>query len=167
MLVNSAFAKLFFPGTSAIGKRVRLNPEVSPDAPWMEIAGVIGDTRQFGMESSVQPEMYIPLAIYPAAGVSPAVIIRTADNPKLHLKDIQNSVRQADPEIPVFSMRTMEQVEARKLGYGRSTRHSSPGLLLWPWCWPLAAFLPWSRIRCPSELLKLECEWRAAPHKAM
>ena len=114
VLVNAAFAVFYFPGESAVGKRLRYNPVNDPDAPLQQIAGVIGDARQDGLEAAVQPEIFIPLAR--SMILFPAVIIRTADDPASHLRDIVKAVHQIDPEIPVFSARTMQQVESRRLG---------------------------------------------------
>jgi predicted permease len=114
ILVNATFAKTFFPSENAVGKRLRYSPSVNPNAPWQTIAGVLGDTRQAGPEAVVRPEIYRPLAR--TASPFPGIIIRTADNPLSHLRDIEAAVRAADAELPLFHVRTMEQVETRRLG---------------------------------------------------
>lgn len=114
ILVNAAFAKRFFPGENAVGKRLRYSPATNPDAPWLQVVGVLGDIRQDGLESAVLPQLFMPLAA--AVSPFPAIIIRTSDNPILHLREIQDAVHQADPDVPVFQPRTMEQVEAHSLG---------------------------------------------------
>ena len=113
ILVNRRFAKEFFPNQNAVGKRLRYNPNVKRNAKWLEIVGVIGDVRQEGLERVVQPELYMPL--WQSTNMFPAVIIRTASNPALDLRDIEDAVHKADPEIPVFLPRTMEEVERRRL----------------------------------------------------
>jgi putative ABC transport system permease protein len=114
VLVNAAFAKLFFPQQNVVGKRLRYSPNINPGASWQEIVGVIGDTRQNGLEDAVQPELYAPLSR--STTLYPAVIIRTANRPLPHLRDIENAVRAVDAGVPVFLPRTMQQVEARSLG---------------------------------------------------
>ena len=113
VLVNATFARTFFSDANAVGKRLRVKPTVNPGQEWQQIAGVIGDTRQDGLEGSVQPEIYVPLAR--DTNMFPAVIIRTVDSPASHLRDIENAVHRLDPEIPIFSVRTMQQVELRGL----------------------------------------------------
>jgi putative ABC transport system permease protein len=114
ILVNATFAKLFSPHKSAVGRRLRYSPNINPNASWQEIVGVIGDTRQDGLEGVVQPELYMPLSR--SISMFPAVIIRTADKPGRHLRYIENAVHQVDAEVPIFLPRTMEQVESRRVG---------------------------------------------------
>ena len=113
ILVNETFAKSFFPQGDSVGKRVRYDP-ADPTAPWQQIVGVIGDTRQDGLEAAVQPQIFLPLAR--SISLFPGIIIRTSNNPASHLPDIERAVRSVDPDIPIFFPRTMEQVEARRLG---------------------------------------------------
>jgi putative ABC transport system permease protein len=114
VLVNAAFARVFFRNESPIGKRIRYSPAVNPDAPWQQIVGVIADTPQDDPSGVVQPEMYRPLSR--TISMYPAIIIRTKDNPLSHVRDIEAAVRAVDPELPLFLPRTMEQVQARRLG---------------------------------------------------
>jgi predicted permease len=113
ILVNAAFARRFFPNESAVGKRLRLSPVLNPSGPWIHIVGVVKDVQQNGLETVVEPELYMPLAA--AVVPFPAVIIRTANSPMLHLRDVEDAVRQADVEVPVFMPRTMEQVGTSRL----------------------------------------------------
>src|ERR1044071_420232 len=48
VIVNEAFEKNFFPGQSAIGKRIRLSGS-SAEAPWPTVVGVVSDVRQGGL----------------------------------------------------------------------------------------------------------------------
>jgi len=113
VLVNSTFAKTFFPNENAVGRRIRYAPGVNSNAPWQQIAGIIGDTRQLGPEAAVRPEIYRPLSR--ASNNFLGVVIRTADDPAAHLRDLEAAVHQADAELPVFYPRTMDQVEGRRL----------------------------------------------------
>jgi hypothetical protein len=114
VLVNSAFVKTFFPNESAIGKRIRYAPDLNPQAQWEQIVGVIGDTRQSSFDEASDPELYRPLARN--ISLRPAIVMRTVDNPLLHQRDIESALHDVDSELPIFSPRTMEQIEARRLG---------------------------------------------------
>jgi len=113
VLVNSTFAKIFFPNENAVGRRIRYGVPVNGDAPWQQIVGIIGDTRQLGPEAAVRPEIYRPLSR--STNNYLGIVVRTADNPAAHLRDLEAAVREADPELPLFYPRTMEQVEGRRL----------------------------------------------------
>jgi len=57
VMVNEAFEKHFFPGESAVGKRIRLVAGSSADAPWPTVVGVVNDVRQGGLAGDVMPEV--------------------------------------------------------------------------------------------------------------
>lgn len=51
-IVNTAFAKKYFGGSSAIGHHLR----ESPTAPWTTIVEEIGDIRNMSLEAAVVPQ---------------------------------------------------------------------------------------------------------------
>ncbi len=117
ILVNATFAKTFFPGESAVGKRIRISPALNPYVPWQEIVGVIGDTRQASVEAPVRPELFSPLSR--SISMYPAIAIRTKDDPLLHVHDIESALHKQDSELPIFYPRTMDDIKARRLGARR------------------------------------------------
>ena len=47
LLINETMARKFWPGESAVGKRLKLSS--TPErAPWITVVGVVGDVRHFG-----------------------------------------------------------------------------------------------------------------------
>ena len=114
VLVNDTFSKTFFPDGNVVGKRFRFSPYTIANSPYQQIVGVIGDTHQDGPEAAVRPEIYRPLTR--ATNTYPGIVIRTADNPLSHLRDLAEALHQVDSELPIFYPRTMDQVEARRLG---------------------------------------------------
>ena len=59
VIVNEAFEKHFFPGESAVGKRIRLMPGPA-EARWQTVVGVVSDVRQSGLAGDVMPQVYSP-----------------------------------------------------------------------------------------------------------
>jgi putative ABC transport system permease protein len=57
-IVNDAFARRYWPGASAIGKRVR---EAGGD-DWRTVVGIVGDIRHSGPAAEARPEVDIPYA---------------------------------------------------------------------------------------------------------
>jgi putative ABC transport system permease protein len=61
-LVNRSLAERYWPGESALGKRMRavsMESEVAGGAEWLRIVGVVGDVRHWGHEEQPMPEMYV------------------------------------------------------------------------------------------------------------
>jgi putative ABC transport system permease protein len=84
-----------------------------------QIIGVVGDTRDQGLNRNPGPAMYIPQAQVPDAvnalnvRITPvAWVVRTQGDPYLVSSEIQEQLRQASG-LPVTSVRSMEDVVAR------------------------------------------------------
>src|SRR5215472_345262 len=61
-IVNQEFARQFFPGEDALGKRFRVPSPVGPPAPWQTIVGIATDVHHLGLAQKVSPEIYDQLA---------------------------------------------------------------------------------------------------------
>jgi putative ABC transport system permease protein len=55
-IVSSALARKYWPGENPIGKRLRF--EEDPDGPWITVVGLVGDTRQLGLDQEAPPIVY-------------------------------------------------------------------------------------------------------------
>ena len=73
-LVNETFARRFFANQDSTGKRLILGV-MDPQQSLFEIVGVVGDTRDFGLDQDVEP------TIYTSASGPGTLLIRTAGNP--------------------------------------------------------------------------------------
>jgi predicted permease len=102
-VVNEAFAEEFFPGESALGKRIEVG---SRNGRWREIVGIAGNVKVQGrrsidpfmiyvpLEESFEPEVYLILkSSLPLSSLIPATT---------------RAVHSADPSQPVYDVATME-----------------------------------------------------------
>ncbi len=55
-VVNESFAREYFAGASPVGARIRWARGENPQ--WMEIVGVVGDVKQFGLNQPEEPAFY-------------------------------------------------------------------------------------------------------------
>jgi cell division protein FtsX len=101
-LVNEAFAKHYFPGESAIGKRIA---DVGTAGGWLTIEGVVEDVRQSGLESEVTPEVY--RAQTKGGGELLSFVIRTTRAPTSLASAVRAAVAEVDRNQPVFNLMTM------------------------------------------------------------
>jgi putative ABC transport system permease protein len=111
-IINQTMARLAFPGESPIGKRLRVNRR----SPWMEIVGVVGDTR---WQDPTQPP---PPVFYGATtqglGNSPALLVRTSLDRTSLANMLRAMLHEANPAVPV-KFETMEELFAGTLAYPR------------------------------------------------
>lgn len=104
--------RLFGSGVQAVGKRIKLDPEV-PDEPWRTIVGVAGDMRYRELQS-IRWDVYVPFA-QSASGYVNHFAVRTMTDPMAFLSVIRREVAALDPNQPITGVATMEQLVADKL----------------------------------------------------
>jgi predicted permease len=115
-IVNEAFARKYWPGESALGKRVRLGPN-SDAAPWITVVGVVGNVRHTGLDSEPRPEVYRHLLTSPPTG--PVVVVRTTADPSALVPTLGAAVRELDRGIPAATAQTMREIIARSVAERR------------------------------------------------
>jgi putative ABC transport system permease protein len=128
VVVNEAFVKQTFPDGNAIGKRI-LGWAADTITSWREIVGVVGDTRSFGREQSVPPEVFMPIT-QPPHNAWPAfnrsmMIVAKARAGTIVAPAMRAAVTRFDAQLPVWDLQTMESV----LDQSTSTRRFNTLLL--------------------------------------
>ncbi len=108
IIVNQAFAKKFFPGEDPIGKRIKPGISTNSDEPAMrEIVGVVSDVRNRNLSSEVRAGYFMPVPQMPFNQMT--LIVRTENDPHSLITAVQNEVHAMDQEVPVFSIKTMDE----------------------------------------------------------
>lgn len=103
-VVNETFARRFFPGQEAIGKRFNFN---GPDNPFWEIIGVCGDGKYNSLGEEPKPALFRPqLRDY---STSVAVVARTKSDPRTALAAMQSEMRNLDPTLPLYEVKTLNE----------------------------------------------------------
>jgi len=113
-VVNQTFAKRYFPGGEPIGQTIRLGG-LDSDAPEMQIVGIVGDTRNRGLERPAMPEVFV--SARQAAGTDNQLYlaVRTDGEPRTVLPAIRDRVRSLDPDQPVYAISTLEESFTQQL----------------------------------------------------
>jgi predicted permease len=123
VVVDKVFAQKFFPGQSAIGKRIHLR---KPDR-LAEIVGETAHVKQWGLDSddaqSLRAELYIPAMQMPDDYIqstgSTVFVVRSASSPAALFADIRRVSQQMSNEQVIYGEETMDQVVARSLATQR------------------------------------------------
>jgi putative ABC transport system permease protein len=113
-IVNETMAKRYWPGASPLGKRVRLNGTEQ----WMEVVGVIGDVKHWGLDARVDAELYRPQRQV-VSPVMTYVIGTDGDGARLAVA-AREQVRAVDANLPVSRLQTMEAVAATSVASRRA-----------------------------------------------
>ena len=108
-VIDQVLADRYWPAGDAIGRRMALYFEGSPDKPvWREIVGVVGHVKKYGLDGRVKEQYYIPSP--QQARRSMFLALRTATAPTSIVAAARAAVRDLDTGLPVFRVQTMEQV---------------------------------------------------------
>ena len=113
-IINETLARTAFPGESPIGQRIRTGTNTS--APWMEIVGIVGDTRWQDPSQRAQPVIYA--ASTQGAGNSPAILARTSLDDQSLARTLRAILHDADPTVPV-KFETLDELFDSTLTYPR------------------------------------------------
>ena len=106
VIVNQEFARQYFPGEVALGKRFRV-PSPRVQAPWLTIVGIAADVHHLGLAQQVSPEIYDPLSqggIY-YGGI---FVVRTPEIESTAAA-LRRIVARLDPSQPVSEIATMDE----------------------------------------------------------
>ena len=121
-IINETLARQYWPGENALGRRFKIG---GPDeeTPWTEIAGIVADVRQMGIDEPVKAEMYLP---YQQINHNPWFIprdlaIRTTGDTSNLVSSVRGIIREVDPDQPVSNVATMaellgEEAAQRRMG---------------------------------------------------
>jgi predicted permease len=115
-VVNKAFAEKYFPGTNAIGRRIRIGGLTSAEQ-WMTIVGVAPTMFSGDASHPRVPLYYAPLSQHHSSFVN--IIMQTAGPPMNVTQQVRQSVAQLNADIPIYWVYSMDEALARPLWYIR------------------------------------------------
>ena len=117
VIVNQRFADMYFKGEDPLGRQI----SVTEDAPngidlrGQTIVGVSATVRQREIQGN-EPDavVYVPYFTGPNLGRTVAVIVRTSAGTAAAVPVIRQTVLELDADIPVFNVRTMDELLAQR-----------------------------------------------------
>jgi macrolide transport system ATP-binding/permease protein len=101
-IVNQQFAKTYWPGQDAIGKRIRLD---SMDGPAAEVVGVAQTGHYLAVNEPPNPYVYLPYEQNPRQRMT--LIVQSVGDPGALAGPLREAVRSIDGNVPVFNLRTV------------------------------------------------------------
>jgi predicted permease len=113
-IVNRSLASRFWPGTSAVGRRLRLGGTAefgfalgAKGGPLFQIVGVVEDSKFASFNDNGALGVYRPLA--QAYSGSTTVVARTKGDVAAAIAGVRGAVRVLDPNMPITSARSFEE----------------------------------------------------------
>jgi putative ABC transport system permease protein len=112
IVIDEEFAKRYWPNEDAVGKRVRMGAD--PKAPVLEVLGVVGRVKMESLnQNSDRVQGYFAFNQLPQGGMT--VIIKGASDPNQLISSVRSAVREIDPDQPIYSPRTMNEIRAESV----------------------------------------------------
>jgi putative ABC transport system permease protein len=117
-IVNQAFVREKFPHRNPIGERAVV------DGTTCEIVGVVGDVKS-AMGEPIPSTAFIPLAQDPGeiqgfqAWFPVSILVRTAQPPLSLSHAVETAVHDAEPDLPIGHIQSMEQILSTSLAFQR------------------------------------------------
>lgn len=113
IIINEAFAREFWPGESALGRRVTYNRVAR------EIVGVVGDVRRRGLAEGTPPDMFIPHLQEAWDGQMFLTVRSAGERTDPAIAAVRGTVREMDAEVPVGMVLDMEELVAESVAGAR------------------------------------------------
>ena len=118
-VVNETFARTYLRTEEPIGRRVRFvngRGIAPPAAPWITIVGVVADVKEDELDAPVRPQIY--RSLLQASTLSLAIVAR-GDGAPPPAAVVEQAVQAADPNLPLYAVRTGEDLIAAQLAQRR------------------------------------------------
>src|SRR5512143_506633 len=121
MVVNDAAARRIWPDQDPVGHRLTVGTRLGLGDDHAraggEVVGVIGDLKEGALSQPAAPTMYLSHAQFPMGFMS--IAIRTSGDPLLLAKPAQAALAATDPVVPLFRLRSMDQLVAASIAQPR------------------------------------------------
>jgi predicted permease len=124
-VINETMARHNWPSQSAVGQRIAF--AFKPDA-WIDIIGVVADTREYGLANPAKSEIYMPMAQnFPnshtatVGGFTGNLIVRSPLDPSALTPVLRAALADVDPFMGLDQIGTLEHFQYESIAAPRVT----------------------------------------------
>jgi putative ABC transport system permease protein len=114
VVVSREFVRRFFANEDPLGHYIDLGWSQDGDRRGGTIIGVVGDVKQGALNQETPPLLYLPYAQAPLQNLR--IAVQTSVPPLSLTKSVRTAVREVDRELPVFSIRPLDDYVATSIG---------------------------------------------------
>jgi predicted permease len=115
-VINEGMAKFYFADKNPIGRKFSMDSPETKDQQ-IEIIGVARDARDHDLKGPVRRRFYLPATQTEGNALSGINFeVTTVGNPASVVEMIRNLLKSHDPNVPVYSVRTIHELTERTIG---------------------------------------------------
>lgn len=107
VVISETFARVNWPGENPLGKRIRFASDPSVKSPWIEVIGVVGDTRTGTLEPP-RGWFYRPHGQDPFYEL--ILVIRTRVEPAVMIDQVQQIIWEKEPDLALHWNHMLEDL---------------------------------------------------------
>ena len=109
-IIDETTARRYWSGIDPVGRRLRLGG--NPSLPWVTgVVGIVKDMKQDGLDTDGVPHIFRPIYQQsPLRARAMSVVARTPLPASLLESQIRTEIQALDPALPVFNVRSMNDV---------------------------------------------------------
>jgi putative ABC transport system permease protein len=111
-IVDEPLARRYWPAGDALGKRI----QTTGGRQWLTIVGIVGGLN---LAEEKRPHIYFALAQSPALRAS--FVVRTDGPPLTAIPTFRAAIKQVDPDMPLYLVRSMNEIIGSTLSTQRLT----------------------------------------------
>lgn len=108
LVINEAMARREFEGQDPISQRFSFGPGPDGQPEWLEIVGVVGNIRQYGVDQEPVPTSYVVHTSEPRQPLT--IMVRAAGDPSAVTGAVRAALQAIDPSLPITRMRPLDEV---------------------------------------------------------
>jgi putative ABC transport system permease protein len=120
VVISESVAKRFWPGEDPVGKHIYLGAPDNRLFPDAEIVGIVGDVAQLSLDSGGGQTVYGTHRMMPFWNTF-TFAVRTSVDPVSITSAIRRQLQEMDRGIPMYAVRTIDEVLAQSRAPARST----------------------------------------------
>ncbi|MGH9720085.1 MAG: ABC transporter permease [Bryobacteraceae bacterium] len=109
-ILNEAAVRRYWPDQNPIGQTITLGGK-------RQIVGIVSDVQYAAWKTKPGPAIYLPYAQFGASRLY--FIVRTAGDPAALTPALRSQIRELDPNLPLYDIRTMDEVVERSISQPR------------------------------------------------
>ncbi|HXO20254.1 MAG TPA: ABC transporter permease [Thermoanaerobaculia bacterium] len=116
-VINHSMAEKIWPGEDPLGKRFTFGNPQKKDVKWLTVVGVAADVRHAQLSKEPGMEAYWSQLQDPERTAT--LVVRAAAEPERLAAPIRREIQAMDRDLPVFQVRTMEEIVSESLAQSR------------------------------------------------
>lgn len=125
VVISDSMARQYWPGEDPLGRRITFNSGIPREQQRevggpgsREVIGIVGDVRHLALDEAAVPMFYTPHAQQPSYHTMTLVVRGSGDVSGLE-SAVRAELRQMDAGVPLYQVRTIDQVLARVVAQPR------------------------------------------------